>query len=423
MKVFFNISKEKSSRLVDALCSNIDARKKYQLSIFTCYLADDLAKVKDFIEEVSNNIKLTDVRLYIDARECIRIGLNHLQDFQKSYFDHYISLDIIAIDTPTLFHSKAYTLLSHDEKSGLLLMGSANFSKGGLFANRGGNYESLLMTNDIETVNQFLSLEGVQDKYIKTLDRLEEYKAANFTFKYALLQQGRFVHKWSETFNQYFAIKYKLSEKAKNEIGNDVLRSLGFAVDAETISRQFFDFSNLKKDEEADEKQFNRLLRRGIETYLGHWLPSPLLHEIGAKIQTNKIFETLSENIDQQLIEHQQRIIDTFERLKVEGFIDKSDESKDPIQEVRDKLAKLEQDHDKLYRLWHKFYDFELPYDLSQKDDIEIVYKDLVNRIQSKKRKNAAAYSVLESLDTLRPNAVFEYFMSHELDTIGDEDE
>lgn len=64
-----------------------------------------------------------------------------------------------------------------------------------------------------------------------------------------------------------------------------------------------------------------------------------------------------------------------------------------------------------------------MPYDLSQKDDIEIVYKDLVNRIQSKKRKNAAAYSVLESLDTLRPNAVFEYFMSHELDTIGDEDE
>ncbi|WP_227553787.1 hypothetical protein [Acinetobacter haemolyticus] len=90
---------------------------------------------------------------------------------------------------------------------------------------------------------------------------------------------------------------------------------------------------------------------------------------------------------------------------------------------MRDKLAKLEQDHDKLYRLWHKFYDFELPYDLSQKDDIEIVYKDLVNRIQSKKRKNDAAYSVLESLDTLRPNAVFEYFMSHELDAIEDEEE
>lgn len=62
-----------------------------------------------------------------------------------------------------------------------------------------------------------------------------------------MLQQGRFVHKWSETFNQYFAIKYKLSEKAKNEIGNDVLKSLGFTVDAETISRHFFDFSNLKK--------------------------------------------------------------------------------------------------------------------------------------------------------------------------------
>ena len=200
MEVFFNTSKEKSGRLVDALYSNIDDRKKYQLSIFTCYLADDLAKVKDFIEEISNNIKLTDVQLYIDSRECIRIGLGCLQEFNESYIDHYISLEIIAIDTPTLFHSKAYALLSHDGKSGVLAMGSANFSKGGLFANRRGNYESLLMTDDIEIINQFLSLDGVQDKYIKTLDRLEEYKTASFTFKYALLKQGRFVHKWSETF-------------------------------------------------------------------------------------------------------------------------------------------------------------------------------------------------------------------------------
>ena len=116
-----------------------------------------------------------------------------------------------------------------------------------------------------------------------------------------MLQQGRFVHKWSETFNQYFGIKYKLSEKAKNEIGNDVLKSLGFTVDAETISRHFFDFSNLKKDEEADENQFNRLLRKGIETYLGYWLPLPLLNEIDAKIQTDKIFKILNENIEKQL--------------------------------------------------------------------------------------------------------------------------
>lgn len=421
MEVFFNASKGKSGRLVHAMCSNIDASKKYKLTIFTCFLADDLLCVKNFIEEISNYVKLTDVQLYVDARECIRIGLDHLRNFQESYIDDRISLEIRAVDTPTLFHSKAYTLLSHDEESGVLAIGSANFTKGGLFANRRGNYESLLMTNDIKVVNQFLSLEEVHNKYIKALDRLEEYKTSSFTFKYALLQQGRFVHKWSETFNQYFAIKYKLSEKAKNEIGNDVLKSLGFTVDAETISRHFFDFSNLKKDEEADENQFNRLLRKGIETYLGYWLPLPLLNEIDAKIQTDKIFKILNENIEKQLIESHQYIIETFEKLKKEGFIDQSDENKDPIQEVRVKLAKLEYDHDKLYRLWHKFRIFSLPYDLSQKEDIETVYKDLVDRIQSKKRKNDAAYSVLESLDTLRPNAIFEYFMSYELDTFKNE--
>lgn len=424
MEVFFNTAKGKSSRLIDAFRSNVDNRKKYQLSIFTCYLADDLAKISNFIDEISSSIKLIDVKLYIDARECIRIGIEKLREFEKSYADYNIGFEVTAIDTPNLFHSKAYALLSHDEQTGVLAVGSANFSNAGLFSKRNNsNYETLLLTNDVETVKEFLSLQDINEKKFKNLEELEEYKKESYSFKYALLQQGKFVHKWSETFNQYFAIRYKLSEKGKSEIGNDILKNLGFTVDTETISRQFFDFSSIKKNDEVDEQQFNSLLRRGLETFLGHWLPLSLLQGLDDEVDAEHIFEILSNNVGQQLEGLKQHITEAFEKLKNEGFIAETDLDKDPILELESKLNNLKDDHVKLSRMWNKFYAFYLPYDLSRKNDIETLYDDLIAKALSKKRKNAAVHGVLKAKDTLRPIAVSEYCVSHEQedDTVDDE--
>ena len=425
MEVFFNTAKGKASRLVDALRSNVDGRKKYQLSIFTCYLADNLEQVDGFVEAVSDNINLTDVKLYIDARECIRIGLDDLREFEKSYDGYKIGLEVIAIDTPNMFHSKAYALMSHDEKTGVLAVGSANFTGAGLLAKKGknnkeinGNYETLLLTDEVETVQEFLELKGIGAKYFKSLDSLEEYRTESFSFKYALLQQGYFVHQWSETLNQHFAVRYKLSEKGKSEIGNDILKALGFAADADTISRQFFDFKNIKNNYEADEDQLKRLRSKGIETYLGHWVPAILLDGWDDATDIEAVFAILKQNVEQQLLEREAQIVATFESLKNEGFIE-TDYEKDPIQELREKLNILGENHVKLYRLWHKFYIFELPYNLSQKDEIEALYEDLIARSQSKKRKNVAERSVLKAKYELRPIEVSEYFQAHEQEDDG----
>lgn len=416
MEVFFNTAKGKSSRLINTLQSNVDNRKKYQLSIFTCYLADDLAKVSNFIDEISTGVKLTDIKLYIDARECIRIGIEKLREFEESYADYYISLEVIAIDTPNLFHSKAYALLSHDEKTGALAVGSANFSDAGIFSKRrNSNYETLLLTNDVRAVKEFLSLQDINKKNFKNLEELEEYKKESYSFKYALLQQGKFVHKWSETFNQYFAIRYKLSEKGKNKIRNGVLKDLGFTTDAETISRQFLDLSTIKQSDEADEQQFNSVLRRGIETFLGHWLPLSLIQEVDNDINnTEYAFNILSNNVGQQLEVLKQSIMEAFETLKNEGFIAETDLDKDPILELENKLNNLKDDQVKLSRMWYRFYVFDLPYDLSRKNDIEKLYDDLIAKAQSKKRKYATVRGVLEAKYTLRPSAVDKYCGSHE---------
>ncbi len=219
-----------------------------------------------------------------------RIGIEKLREFEESYADYNIGFEVTAIDTPKICSiAKLMLCCPMMRQTGALAVGSANFSNAGLFAKRNNsNYETLLLTNDVEIVKEFLSLQDINEKNFKNLEKLEEYKRESYSFKYALLQQGKFVHKWSETFNQYFAIRYKLSEKGKSEIGNDILKNLGFTVDAETISRQFFDFSSIKNNDEVDEQKFNRLLRRGIETFLGHWLPLSLLQGLNNKVEPNK---------------------------------------------------------------------------------------------------------------------------------------
>lgn len=93
------------------------------------------------------------------------------------------------------------------------------------------------------------------------MEHFSEFKSAdNLTFQYAILQQGRFVHKWQQTINQYFAVKYDLTEDGRVQISSNELKELGFDTDVASISRQFFKF-----DEGSHEinNEYNRLRSKG----------------------------------------------------------------------------------------------------------------------------------------------------------------
>lgn len=412
MEVFFNCTKRKSDLLINSLSSQVDKRKKYEFHICTCYIVDqqNLKKIMQFIDEVSAYVKLSAVKLYVDSRACIHLGIDNFINFHNN-LNYPFTFEIIAVDSPYLFHTKAYVLISNDLSAGALAIGSANFSSAGLFTKDRGNYETLMLTNDLRTIEDFLTFKEVK-KHFKSLSQLKEYKSENYSFKYALLQQGRFVHKWSENLNQFFAIRYKLSDEGKSEIGNEFLKKLGFSVDAESISRQFINFSALDTNE-VDLGRFNKLLSKGIETYIGHWIPIPLLDEVDHKYDADEIFNILTGIVFSHINENKEMISTPFEELKSRSFIAESEFHKDPIQELKDKLSRLESNPNKIYRLWYRFYEFEMPYDFSQKGDVENLYNDLMERIQSKVKKNKAIHSVLDAREKLRPNAIVEYLENH----------
>lgn len=403
--VFFNSRKDKLNNLVEGIVSCIDRRKKYNLIIFTCYISNDIKYMDSFFDEISNFVKLCDIRIYVDARDCIRVGVDEIIAYENSFNSKGKSLKFIAVDTPTLFHTKAYCVLSVDETVGALAVGSANFSISGIFSSNKGNYETLLLTNNIETIHSFLNLEEIE-KHSKDLIDLLVYKKESFSFKYAVLNQGRFVHKWNENLNQYFATRYNLSERGKHISTSDALKSLGFGGDSETISRQFFDF----KKSEIDGDVFDSLLRDGIETYIGYWVPLPLLRGIDKLRNVNDIFQEVSDSFNAQLKDKKYEIEHTFNALKNEGIISESELEKDPIQKLLTKLSKISDDQDRLHRLWYRFIDFDLPYNSVQKKEIESLYDDLVSRSFGRRRKNKAAHSIIRAISTLRPSDISNYF-------------
>lgn len=100
--------------------------------------------------------------------------------------------------------------------SGSIVLGSANLTGAGLIR-RGGNYECLIDSQDAEILEEHLSqlnkLKVLSPQQLNRFSRKEE-----FSFKYALLQSGLFVHKWNENLEQYLSIRYRLSESGKSRV-------------------------------------------------------------------------------------------------------------------------------------------------------------------------------------------------------------
>mgnify|MGYP000034050595 FL=1 len=402
MKVFFNESSYKTENLISGLKNSIDARKKHHFTIFTCYLSENLKDLKNFFDKISGEIRITGISLHIDSRQCIKSGICKLQSFQEKFNKNYGEdfLNIYAIDTPKIFHSKAYILQSEDELSGAIALGSANFSKSGLFANKNGNFESLIINNDQDLINDFLNIEKI-NKYIKELHQLEEFKTENYAFKLAILEEGRFVRKWSGSINQYFTTKFTLTEKGKEQIQGGILSNLGFEIDAETISKQFINFSEINTNYHDN---FQRLLGKGLETSAGYWLPNKLLWDLLDDKLIHNFYDIIKDLVKKQTTGIKDELTRVYEQLLAEEYITAGTP---PIQMIDEKLEQLKEDNIRLERFYHRYSVIDLPYDFStHKEEIEDLYDELVEVSKNKKRANLSSKLVLKAINRLNPNLI-----------------
>lgn len=147
MKNSVIILREKKKTVV-GLLSKVDKRKKYTFFIASCYFTPRSASylIGDII---TANINVNSVEIYIDKKEALKIGKEVLRLWLTRINDRYeFEINLYPVDTPKLFHVKAYSLItknSEDSLDGIIVSGSANLTGAGLTSNN-GNIEVLIKT-------------------------------------------------------------------------------------------------------------------------------------------------------------------------------------------------------------------------------------------------------------------------------------
>lgn len=389
MDIFLHIKSNKKQRLIDML-GKIDKRRCYVLHLCSCYFSEDAAR--KLIAEVIAFARISVVNIYIDRRTAIGYGSKNLQKFCDSF--NAVKVNINAVESSNLFHSKAYTLVAFDESgsvvSGSIVLGSANLTGAGLI-NRGGNFECLIDSQDVKILEQHLSqLKMLTVLPIQDLNKFSWKE--DYSFKYALLQSGIFLHKWNENLEQYLSIRYRLSEDGKSRITDQTLEVAGFNVETATVSKRYFQFDYVPEHLDSTE---NLIRNFGIETYLGYWLPYSVSESMFDPDALDTFKEHLFFEIKRQGDEIKKMIQRDYDYLLQEGIIEVTEVN--PVDSFNSKLDSLVANELKIKRIYSKYELFELPFDIQQKDDILYIFDEIVNIAESRKRKNKAMKAFLES--------------------------
>ena len=386
-----NIKTLKKNKLIELLMKSPDKRRRHCLYLASCYFTRDSAKA--LINNMKELINLTEVKIYIDRKTACCIGKADLTKFYKSFND--IKVNIYAVETEYLFHTKAYAIISTDNDDsivcGSLVIGSANLTGSGL-TSKYGNIESLLDTQDNTYLIHFI--EEILNLKLLAVENIEQFKNADdFSFKFALLQEGCFVHKWSDNLGAYLSTRYQLNEKGKEKIGDESFKNAGFNIETATISKRYFKFDYEPPHlENADNLKRNY----GIETFLGHWIPNAALETLFEQNAFDEFKNNLKNEVELQAENISISIARDLEYLKSEDVIHVTDSN--PIELFEKKVAELFENEFKLQRIFSKYEIFNLPYDTSQKTDIEELFEEMVSLSESRTKKNIAMKAFLNAL-------------------------
>jgi hypothetical protein len=394
MNKILHIKKEKKQRLVE-LITKIDRRRYHALYLCSCYFSQEAARI--LINEIrNNNIRLSFVNIYIDRREAIKHGRTKLEEFCNSFKSEGLEINLYAVENNTLFHSKSYTLIAFDESnnivSGSIVLGSANLTVPGLTSQL-GNIECLIDSQDISLLEEHMSqldkLKKVSTDKLNTFSKKDE-----FSFKYALLQSGVFLHKWNDNLEQYLSIRYSLSEIGKTRTTDSSLKEIGFNIETATISKRYFRFDY---NPSHLEKTKNIIRNFGIETNLGYWLPSIVTESIVDKNELDVFEKHLFSELKNQENEIERQMQSDLEYLQKNEFIEND---VNPVDSFNKKIDDLKENELRLKRIYSKYDIFDLPYNIHEKDKILELFNEMIKVAESKTRKNKTAKALLESNDT-----------------------
>ncbi|WP_156924452.1 hypothetical protein [Derxia gummosa] len=262
--------------------------------------------------------------------------------------------------------------------------------------------KSLLDTQDAGAVAEFLD----ELKNLRTVDVREigEFRSANeYAFKLALIHEGLFAHKWSDSLGQYLAIRYQLNEQGKKTIGNNELKEMGFDIDSATISRRYFRF---EYSSECTDKISNMVKNYGIETHLGHWIPKNIARSLNESSDAQNFKKELETALYEQHIEIESSIEHDLRALSDLNVIEQPETP--PFHSFKAKCEKLLANDLKLGRILSKYEFFDLPYDISNKERIEDLFDEMLALSNSRHRKNVTQHAFLSATEKASPKIIRE---------------
>ena len=384
-----NIKSSKKKSLVELLLKT-DKRRYHCLYLASCYFTPDAAE--SVINYVRQSIYLSKVIVYIDRKTACCIGKDELTKLCRK-FDS-LSVELYAVDADCLFHTKAYALVSFDGNNihcGSLVVGSANLTGNGVI-NKYGNIESILDTQDIGLLDEFVA--QMEKLKLLKIEEIDKFKSADsFNFRYALIQEGSFIHKWTDNLEQYLSVRYYLNENGRAKVANEAFTNAGFNMEAATISKRYFNFDYEPPHLENSE---NLTRNYGVETYLGYWIPNSALESLFEKDQFELFKHTLNQQLSAQMADIESSIQSDLLYLKSENVIQVTDS--EPAELLKNKVKDLQTNELKLKRIFSKYEIFSLPFDISQKNKINELFEEMLSFIESRKKKNIAMKAFLGAI-------------------------
>lgn len=414
--------------LID-LCSELNKPKQHnhELLILTCYV--NLELVKEFVRSMNKCVKVSKVSILFDFSEVYRIGPKNvniqIQSISK-YLDYKgICFEYAYLFSSSLVHSKGYAIVQKDGSGkiidGVSLITSANFTNPGFL---GENVELGQASNGKKIVKEFIeTFVFLKERFGKTSLKREIFKQEEYLFRYALLESGVFLHKWTGNLKQDLSIVYNLTESTQRNIKNGV----PFDLDVNSFSlgkklmRQIIDVDSLP--EKIIPRSF--ITSYTIETFWGRWCPREawnyLICLVNPKVNEedntkfglflNKFKEKTSDVVLESKKKEAQPIQDDLQRnghiIPVQtNHLDKWVEK---VSQIRD------EGNDRLKRYFLGYENSDLPYTVEQKESVNKLFNNLKesmaisrteNRIREKV-KNAIDHYDLKFLDLDEEDAEF----------------
>lgn len=366
------------------------------LYMASCYFS--VGAAKDLIDSlIRKGVFLDRIFILVDKNAAFSIGLSGLLDLEEAY-GAVLSVSVVFSESGTQFHTKAYAIFDNlrlnNFDQGVLVLGSANLTGRGL-TNRNGNIESLIGTSNEEDLHEFL--ESINNLHkVPVRDFLNRQDLYLFDFKYALIREGVFMHRWSEDMKQYFAVRYFLAGDLNSKVDRKIFESIGFQMDAATISKKYFDFDF--DFDLSNKNKYSGLVRKyGVETHLGYWIPKIFIDGMSDDKDFDVMKSQLFDLIGDQIGRVEKQIAKDLAYLKKNKIIDV--EHKSPIDMLLQRITSLETNRFKLEKMFFNCEFFELPYDESNQEKIDKVFDEIKTISESRSSRNVTMKALIAATD------------------------